>query len=261
MANYLTSFDTYAEYSAATLNLPNVSLIKNTGEVYYKNIFAGATLGDILMWDNVNNKLVTTIDAQWDSTTYPIASYEPIAINVYPASQASDGKNRFMALKWASNSSSTGATSKVGLRWGPSDFSTSTDQTALNGRENTNSAVAAMPNTSGNTQAEYPAFYAVNIFHTNGTNAGDWYVPSKAELSLYQTNYSDINSKIQAIKTASSSIVNTVNDSMWSSTTGTNSQNAWVLNLSNSSSSLLEITKKAPDEWGPSIYVRGMLAL
>lgn len=222
MANYLTSFDTYAEYSAATLNLPNVSLIKNTGEVYYKNIFAGASLGDILMWDNVNNKLVTTFGGYWDSTTYPIAQYEPIAINVYPASQASDGKSRWMALKWASNTSATGSATYVNLRWGPNSTTagdiTSTDQTALNGRANTDKAVAAMPNTSGNTQDEYPAFYAVNIFYTNGTSAGDWYVPSYAELSLYQANYSDINSNIQAIKTASSSIVNTVNYSQWTST-------------------------------------------
>lgn len=222
MANYLTSFDTYTQYSAATVDLPNVSLIKADGSVYYKNLFAGASLGDILMWDVANQKLITTYGGNWDSTTYPIASYEPIAINVYPASQASDGKSRYMALKWASNASATGSTSNVNLMWGPNSSTagdiTSTDQTALNGRANTDKAVAAMPNTSGNTQAEYPIFYAVNQFYTNGTLAGDWYVPSKGELSLYQSNYADINSKITAIKTASSSIVDTVNGNQWSST-------------------------------------------
>lgn len=222
MAKYLTEFNTYAEYTGATLSLPNVSLIKSTGKVYYKNLFAGASLGDILMWDNVNNQLVTTFGGNWDSTTYPIAQYEPIAINVYPADQASDGKSRYMALKWASNISATGNKTIVGLYWGPSSTVagdiTSTDETALNGRENTDKAVAIMPGTSGNTQAEYPIFYAVNIFHTNGTNAGDWYVPSKGELSLYYSNYADINTKITAIKNASSSIVNTVNSNQWTST-------------------------------------------
>lgn len=233
MAKYLTEFNTYADYQAATLSLPNVSLIKSTGKVYYKNIFAGASLGDILMWDNVNNKLVTTIGGSWSAEMFPIAQYEPIAINVYPADQASDGKSRYMALKWASNSSATGNTSKVNLMWGPNSATagdiTSTDQAALNGRANTDKAVAAMPGTSGNTQAEYPIFYAVNQFYTNGTSAGDWYVPSKGELSLYAANYSDINTKIQAIKTASSSIVNTVNNIQWSSTEeGTN--DVWRLN-------------------------------
>lgn len=233
MAKYLTEFNTYAEYTGATLSLPNVSLIKSTGNVYYKNIFAGASLGDILMWDNVNNKLVTTIGGNWSTEVFPIAQYEPIAINIYPADQASDGKSRFMALKWASNTSATGSTSSVSLMWGPNSTTagdiTSTDQTALNGRANTDKAVEAMPGTTGNTQAEYPIFYAVNQFYTNGTSAGDWYVPSKGELSLYQANYSDINTKIQAIKTASSSIVNTVNYGQWSSTEAS-TNGAWKLN-------------------------------
>lgn len=231
MANYLTSFDTYAEYSAATLNLPNVSLIKNTGEVYYKNIYAGAVLGDILMWDVTNQKLVSTFDAQWDSSTYPIASYEPIAINVYPADQASDGKSRWMALKWASNASASGSTNNVSLMWGPNGNDiTSTDTTALNGRANTNKVISIMPNTSGNTQAECPIFYAVNQFCTNGTSAGDWYVPSYAELSLYKNNQSDINAKITAIRNASSSIVNTVSGEQWTSTEESREANAWVFN-------------------------------
>ncbi len=240
MANYLTSFDTYAAYTAATVDLPNVSLIKADGSVYYKNLFAGASLGDILMWDVANQKLITTYGGNWDSTTYPIAEYEPIAINIYPASQTSDGKSRYMALKWASNASALGSASKVDLMWGPDSTTagdiTSTDQTALNGRANTDKAVAAMPSTTGNTQAEYPIFYAVNQFYTNGTSAGDWYVPSKGELSLYQSNYSDINTKIQAIKTASSSIVNTVNANQWSSAED-NANKAWNLSAIGSWSS------------------------
>lgn len=222
MAKYLTEFNTYAEYQAATLNLPNVSLIKSTGKVYYKNLFAGASLGDILMWDNVNNQLVTTFGGIWDATTYPISQYEPIAINIYPASQASDGKSRYMALRWASNESDTGSVYEVTLMWGKNSTTagdiTSTDQTALNGRENTNKALVLADGTTANTQAAFAAFAAVNRFRTNGTNQGDWYVPSYAELSLYQANYADINAKIQAIKDASSSIVIGVNYMQWSST-------------------------------------------
>lgn len=237
MANYLTSFDTYAAYTAATVDLPNVSLIKVDGSVYYKNLFAGASLGDILMWDVANQKLITTYGGNWDSTTYPIAEYEPIAINIYPANQASDGKSRYMALKWASNASALGDASNVSLIWGANSTTagdiTSTDETALNGKANTDKVVAIMPNTSGNTQAEYPIFYAVNQFYTNGTLAGDWYVPSKGELSMYQTNYADINTKITAIKNASSSIVNTVSAAQWSSTEH-NSNTSWRLGNSGS---------------------------
>jgi hypothetical protein len=222
MAKYLTEFNTYAEYQAATLSLPNVSLIKSTGKVYYKNVFAGASLGDILMWDNVNNKLVTTIGGNWSAEAFPIAQYEPIAINVYPAAQASDGKSRYMALRWASNESDTGSTTYVSLVWGNNSTTagdiTSTDQTALNGKENTDKALALADGTTANTQAAFAAFAAVNRFRTNGTSASDWYVPSYAELSLYASNYADINAKITAIKNASSSIVDTVNYDQWSST-------------------------------------------
>lgn len=224
MAKYLTEFNTYAEYQAATLNLPNVSLIKSTGKVYYKNIFAGASLGDILMWDNVNSKLVTTFGGNWSAEAFPISQYEPIAINIYPSSQASDGKSRFMALKWASNTSDTGSTNSVNLMWGNNSATdggiTSTDQTALNGRENSNKALALSDGTTENTQAAFAAFAAVNRFRTNGTNQGDWHLPSKGELSLYISNYADINAKIQTIKNASSSIVNAVNAAQWSSTEG-----------------------------------------
>lgn len=229
--NYLTSFNTLAEYQAATnLDLPNVSLIKADGSIKYKNIFAGAVLGDILMWDSTNQKFVMTMEGNWDATTYPISQYEPIAINVYPAGQTSDGKARFMALKWASNTSDTGSTNNVGLQWGNNgDNLTSKDQTLFNGRENTDKALALADGTTANTQAAFAAFAAVNRFYTNGTSAGDWYLPSYKELSLYQQNYADINAKITAIKNASSSIVNTVNYSQWSSTEYSSSSSAWLL--------------------------------
>lgn len=252
MAKYLTEFNTYAEYQAATLNLPNVSLIKSTGKVYYKNIFAGASLGDILMWDNVNNKLVTTIGGNWSAEAFLISQYEPIAINVYPASQASDGKSRYMALKWASNTSDTGSASYVGLVWGNDDEnSTSKDQTALNGRENTDKALALADGTTANTQAAFAAFAAVNRFRTNGTNQGDWYLPSKGELSLYQSNYADINAKITAIKNASSSIVNAVNNSQLTSTENGSS----IVLILNSGGSFSNYSRYAQSG------ARGMIAL
>lgn len=247
MAKYLTEFNTYAEYSAATLNLPNVSLIKSTGKVYYKNIYAGAVLGDILMYDVANQKLVATLNSQWDSTTYPIASYEPIAINVYPASATNDGKGRWMALRWLDSTNNTGNKDATNMKWGLQVSNTSTDQTALNGRENTNIIL----NISG-FETDYKIFEAANEFVTSGTSAGDWYVPSKGELSLYQSNYADINAKIETIKNASSSIVNTVNWNQWSSTENGNSN--FAFNLDNNGS--WDYHNKSN-----SYGVRGMIAL
>jgi len=204
MAKYLTEFDTYAEYSGATLSLPNVSLIKSTGEVYYKNIFAGDTLGDVLMYDIANDKLVSSFGGIWDSTTYPIASYTPIAVNVYPGSQTPDGKNRYLSVNYATRNSQTGSTVYDRCVYGPDNFSPSTDKKAFNGRANQDAAEALMPGTSGNTQAEYAAFYACSIFAAPGTNVGDWYLPSLKEMSLYKDNFLQIKSLINTIMSARS---------------------------------------------------------
>lgn len=217
MAKYLTEFNTYAEYSAATLNLPNVSLIKSTGKVYYKNIFAGSSLGDILMWDNVNNKLVATIGGNWSAEVFPIAQYEPIAINVYPADQASDGKSRWLSLKWVDKNSSSGNYNVQTYKWGLTSQTTSTDVTLFNGRENTNS-ILNLKDTNNE------IFNAVNIFYTSGTQAGDWFLPSYKELSLFASNFADINTKIAATNLSSTS------GRLWTSTTiNRSTSDAYVL--------------------------------
>ena len=217
MAKYLTEFNTYAEYQAATLNLPNVSLIKSTGKVYYKNIFAGASLGDILMWDNVNNKLVTTIGGNWSAELFPISQYEPIAINVYPADQTSDGKSRWLSLKWVDKNSSSGSYNVKTYKWGLDSQTTSTDVTLFNGRENTNSILNLQ-------DINNEIFNAVNIFYTSGTQAGDWYLPSYKELSLFESNFEYINTKIAATNLSSTS------GRLWTSTTvDSNRDNAYIL--------------------------------
>lgn len=257
MANYLTSFNTYADYSGATLDLPNVSLVKNEGKVYYNNIFAGAVLGDILMYDVANDKLVCTFGAEWNTTLYPLADYEPIAINIYPASQTPDNKARFMALKWASNESASGSTSSVRLVWGLAGSTcgqyTSCNSSELNGKSDTNRALTFADGTSANTQEAFAAFYAANQFCTNGTSAGDWYVPSMHELDLYQANYATINGLITNIKNASSSIVFTVNDNMW-----TSSENSY------DGSALLTISGRLDTNYVRSanyVAVRGVISL
>ena len=262
MAKYLTEFNTYADYSGATLSLPNVSLIKSTGQVFYKNIFAGTVLGDILMYDVANQQLISTINANWNTSAFPIADFEPIAINIYPADQTPDGKTRWMSLKWMSNASASGSASIVGLLWGNNSTVvgdiTSIDQNAFNGRDNTDKALLLADGTSANTQAAFAAFYATNIFHTNGTSAGDWYVPSYKELSLYQANYSDINAQITLIKNASSSIVNDVNGRQWTSIeSNSNTQQSYQIQPFAGGSSGFSTSSRTLNNIG----VRGMLSL
>lgn len=210
MAKYLTEFDTYAQYSGATLSLPNVSLIKNTGEVYYKNVYAGATLGDVLMYDIANDKLVTSFGGIWDSTTYPIASYTPIAINVYPASQTPDGKNRYLSVYYLDRTSN-GKNEPMSMWWGPESFNTHTSLTDFNGMAIQDEAELLMPGTSGNTKTEYPAFYACSVFAPPGTSAGDWYLPSYKEMSLVAANSYLFKNKLDAFNVAQPNFMKNTN--------------------------------------------------
>lgn len=221
MGKYLSIFETEDAYNEgkASLELPNVSYITSTGKLHYTNLIAGATLGDVLMYDINNQKLVVTLGGAWDSTTYPIAQYEPIGICIYPANQTSDGKGRFMSLKWMSLTSPSGSTRDQTMAWGKDGYNIISLKTTLfNGKENTEKAIALADGSSDNTQAAFPAFATCHKFYTNGTNAGDWYLPSYKELELYAANYTDINAQITKIKNASSSIVDTVDEYMWTST-------------------------------------------
>ena len=239
MAKYLTEFNTYAEYSAATLSYPNVSLIKSTGKVYYKNIYAGSTLGDILMYDVANQKLVSTISGNWNTTMFPIASYEPIAINVYPADQASDGKSRWLSLK------------NVGsYKWGPNSSVageyTSTDENALNGRANTDKVLEI-----ADYATNFLAFNAVNNFVTSGTTAGDWYLPSKGEMTKLISDIGTIKNQINNIRSISTSKADLLNTWYFSSTEGSTTQ-TW--GTSSNVDSFLALSRG-------SAGIRAMLAL
>lgn len=220
MANtYLTSFNTNAEYEAATLELPNVSLIKSTGEVKYKNIFAGAVAGDVLMWDVANNVFKMTLGGQWDATTYPIASYVPVAVNVIPSSEASDGVTRWTSLNDLGS-----------LRWGDTNVQIGgiSDQNALSGRNYTNTVL----NFTGYNASDYAAFNAVNTFVTSGTSAGDWFLPSLGELKVAYTHKSEVNASLAALHSASSSVASEFdNNEHWSSSECSNNY-AWRLGFS-----------------------------
>lgn len=214
MAKYIKEFNTYADYSAATLNYPNVSLIKTTGKLYYNNVYAGASFGDILMYDVANQKLITTIGGNWDTTMYPIASYVPIAINVYPASKTPDNKSRYLSIKWVSTGSTTGSTTTVMLpQTCGVKLDSSSSMTEFNGASNTQYI-----SNEANYSTNFPWFYAVNIFAPSGTSAGDWYVPSAAEVAYLKEHLDEYKNVLQTLKDASSSIINTIFDYLKTST-------------------------------------------
>ena len=75
----------------------------------------------------------------------------------------------------------------------------------MNGKSNTNILVnlsAIKTQTSGafeNIQANYPAAMACHMYHTSGTNQGDWYLPAMGELGYLYARAKKINETLTSL--------------------------------------------------------------
>ena len=70
-------------------------------------------------------------------------------------------------------------------------------------------------------QTDYPAASCCDMFHTEGTSQGDWYLPACGELGYIMPPFNKINDAIDKIRTAYGSSVGVelgTNDYYWSST-------------------------------------------
>lgn len=71
------------------------------------------------------------------------------------------------------------------------------------------------------TEADYPAASCCDMFHTEGTQQGDWYLPAVGELGYIMPPFNKINDAINKMRTAYGSSVGVeldTNRSYWSST-------------------------------------------
>lgn len=72
-----------------------------------------------------------------------------------------------------------------------------------------------------NSQTDYPAASCCDMFYTEGTSQGDWYLPACGELGYIMTPFNKINDAIGKMRTAYGSSVGIkldINDGYWSST-------------------------------------------
>ena len=98
----------------------------------------------------------------------------------------------------------------------------------FDGRGNTNKIITQRGNKdysswkpTYNTQADYPAASCCDMFHTEGTQQGDWYLPAMGELGYIMPHFNKINDAISKMRTAYGSSVGLelgTNYVYWSST-------------------------------------------
>lgn len=152
MSKYITHFQTEAEYQTAlpSLDLPNVSLVDELGEVHYHRALYGAHAGDIALYDVAEAQKIVVTAEDWNLTTYPTASY-PI-IGVVVADETAAGCKVMATLYVDSDGSLTTVDKKYkwqtqsrGIDWGLTKYTTfETAVTDMNGKANTAAIIAAI---------------------------------------------------------------------------------------------------------------------
>lgn len=216
MSKYITHFQTEAAYQAAlaSLDLPNVSLVDELGEVHYHRALYGAHAGDICLYDVAEAQKIVVAAEDWNLTTYPTASY-PI-IGVVIADEGPTGVTLCSALGMAADGSTSSTNDVLNfqhtivLGWGLTKYTTAeTAITDTDGKANTAAAIAAIKAYDLAHSTDNFTGYAsgaIQLFAPTGTTAGDWYFGSFYEVKQMKTNMTIINTSLQKIKTADSSL-------------------------------------------------------
>lgn len=257
--NFINLFETDSLYNAAKsgLSQPNVSLVKDSGNIHYTRHsygLAASELGDIILEDS--NRLYSVNIENYNLTDFPLATYTPIGINVYPASEAPDGKGRVLSLKrgdWNDLGNFDFTTRNLFI--GPSNSqviasyvedgvskNTIEDLTSMNGKfitqyvANNKIPVDWSGTTIGSSRDNYVVFAVAARLHTQITNEGDWYIPTYAEMAKYVENFQlllGIYGNILDLLNQSSFKNSIFNSGKILTVTGTSQNNFYITNFSN----------------------------
>lgn len=216
MAKYIGTYDNENAIASALtadeLSRPFVALANDTKRVYYGQVLNLAQIGDIVVYDSARTSLRFIHLADYNTTTYPTASYEPVGVVVEnQTSTLVGGENdvKMLGKNWVDRGNpDTGDTKRVEMNWGPDG--TTGAQSTTDGKANTELVLtfatgqtdwqtAQTINYNGN--GVYPLFQSAWRYHTYGTNQGDWYIPAQDEINFLSdsTAKSLINSGLTAI--------------------------------------------------------------
>lgn len=163
----------------------------------------------------------------------------PIGLVAIPASENfyEDYACGIMSLGYMSCSNIEGSKDNEAMMWG-------NDAILINANDNTNGkintqkiieargALEGLPNPS--LAADYPAASICNMYYTEGTKAGDWYLPAVTELTTAVSFLQDLANVIKKLKSVYSSykIMNDGLYNVWSSTEYGEQYARWIDSIS-----------------------------
>jgi hypothetical protein len=207
IGTYATSGDVQTALNNKELSRPFIAYTTDDDKVYYGVKADKAEVGDIVVYSVADDLLHYIKQADYNTTSYPAASYVPVGVVAYPQTDDAilgpTGEITFMGLNFLSKTSpDSGQSREQGLEWGYSNFdipeltnyaNSGTAITDMNGKANTEAVLQyATAQTDWKTASAitwtdkagyYPAFECAWRYHTSGTVQGDWYVPACGQIN------------------------------------------------------------------------------
>lgn len=190
------------------MSLANMSYkTPETGTLVGTNNSDARAAGANLMWGVTNNDIaeltnydkVVTVDG---ATT---ADYAYLPSDYYIGTEGAVNNEADIDTAWGTDTPQSPSPYLSDGSKNPLYFTAGQALCDMNGKSNTNILVnlsAIKTQTSGafeNVQANYPAAMACRMYHTSGTNQGDWYLPAMGELGYLYARAKKINETLTSL--------------------------------------------------------------
>lgn len=206
IGTYASSGDVQTALDNSELSRPFIAYTTDNDKVYYGPAAVKAEVGDIVVYSVSDDLLHYIKQADYNTTSYPSASYVPVGVVAYPENDdvisGPSGEITFMGTKYLDkNNPDTGNNNMSEMEWGDTTLDVSgltnyaTAEQAKedkNGKANTAfvlenatgqgdwKTASAITFTDG--QRMFPLFECAWRYHTSGTVQGDWYIPAAGQL-------------------------------------------------------------------------------
>ena len=221
IGTYATSGDVQTALDNAELSRPFIAYTTDNDKVYYGPAADRAEVGDIVVYSVSDDLLHYIKQADYNTTSYPSASYVPVGVVAYPQNDDAilgpSGEITFMGVNWLSKTSpDSGQPTEDNIEWGYNGFdipeltnynNITGASTDFNGKANTQAVLqyataqtdwkTASAITWTNASGYYPLFECAWRYHTSGSVQGDWFVPACGQLNYLQSN-SEVLAKLNA---------------------------------------------------------------
>lgn len=216
IGTYASSGDVQTALDNQELSRPFIAYTTDNENVIYGPAADKAEVGDIVVYSVSDDLLHYIKQADYNTTSYPSASYVPVGVVAYPQTDDAilgpSGEITFMGMNWLSRTSpDSGQPTEQNIEWGYNGFdipeltnysNSGTAITDMNGKANTEAVLqyataqtdwrTASAITWTNASGYYPLFECAWRYHTSGTSQGDWFVPACGQLNYLASNSEEL---------------------------------------------------------------------